>query len=553
MFKKVALLTITVLLVRCATGQSQDPPNVSQVVIWSTLTNSQVMPVTTLNNHQFTPVNSQGQPVTGEISQGLLNIYTDMVDSAVVTTVNLPAHYNIPTSQAALSSVLSTNIAVALSTIPVESPASGVVVKWDKATGELLPVSSTLGPIFTKRAETIGKGKFFIGFTHQDYHFTSLDGHSLNGLSVLFQGGEPSAIMHSGQNATTSMATFNLALDVRVSQDVTFLTYGVTNHFDVSVGLPVVHAGVASTAYNGIIYSGTGTDFNNGDKCWCVDTFTPGTYDLTKPYIGQANLAKTGFGDMLLRFKGVAIERPNAVVAVGMDLRLPTGDAANYLGIGTTAVRPFAVVSLYSKPLKNKIVFAPHADLGWQFSGQSILGGTLQGAPRSATLSDGTTTVPYFGTAFTTTKGDLPDIFSWAVGTEVALGRHNTVIADILGNQIGWVHGVPRLESLDVSGPAPLGVGSPANTTAAPSVTGAQQAMANGLAGYGPNDVPFGRGSFGQYSGAFGYKVRVYGNLIFTAQALVRFDNNGLTARVSPLYGLSYSFGAPAKVSRGGP
>jgi len=539
--KKVALFTIAVLLVRYATAQSQNPPNVSQVVMWSTLTNSQVMPVTTPAG-PFIPVNSKGQSITGEISQGLLNIYTDTVDtSAKAGTVNLPTNYNIPTSQAALSSVLSTNIAVALSTIPVESPASGLVVKWDKATGELLPVSSTLGPIFTKRAETIGKGKFFIGFTHQDYHFTSLDGHSLNGLSVLFQGGEPSTIMHSGQSATTSMATFNLALDVRVSQDVTFLTYGVTNRFDVSVGLPVVHAGVDSTAYNGIVYSGTGFGFKaDGNQCWCVNTFTPGTFDLTKPYIGQASLAKTGFGDMLLRFKGVAIERPNAVVAVGMDLRLPTGDAANYLGIGTTAARPFAVVSLYSKPLKNKIVFAPHADLGWQFSGQSILGGTLQGTAKTATLSDGTTTVPYFGTAFTTTKGYLPDIFSWAVGTEVALGRHNTVIADILGNQIGWVHGVPRLESLDVSGPAPLGVQQSA--VKAPSLTGAQQAMANGLAGYGPNDVPFGRGSLGQYSGAFGYKVRVVGNLIFTAQALVRFDNAGLTARVSPLYGLSYSF-----------
>ena len=264
---------------------------------------------------------------------------------------------------------------------------------------------------------------------------------------------------------------------------------------------------------------------------------------MTKPYIGQGNLAKTGFGDMLLRFKGVALERPNAVFALGgMDLRLPTGDAANYLGIGTTAAKPFAVVSLYSKPLKNKIVFAPHADIGWQFSGQSILGGTLQGTMKSATLSDGVTTVPYYGTGFTTTKGYLPDIFSWAVGTEVSLGRHNTVIADILGNQIGWVHGVPTLESLPVSGPPPSGY---QQSAIPPSVTGAQQAqqaMATGLTAYKPGDVPLGRGSFGQYSGALGYKVRVVGNLVFTFQTLVRFDNNGLTARLSPLYGLSYSF-----------
>ena len=53
---------------------------------------------------------------------------------------------------------------------------------------------------------------------------------------------------------------------------------------------------------------------------------------------------------------------------------------------------------------------------------------------------------------------------------------------------------------------------------------------------------PMLRGSFGQYSGAFGYKARIVGNLVVTFQEVVRFDNNGLTARVSPLYGLGYSF-----------
>jgi hypothetical protein len=48
--------------------------------------------------------------------------------------------------------------------------------------------------------------------------------------------------------------------------------------------------------------------------------------------------------------------------------------------------------------------------------------------------------------------------------------------------------------------------------------------------------------SFGQYSGAFGYKARIIGNLVATFNLLVRFDNNGLTARTTPLYGLSYTF-----------
>jgi hypothetical protein len=54
--------------------------------------------------------------------------------------------------------------------------------------------------------------------------------------------------------------------------------------------------------------------------------------------------------------------------------------------------------------------------------------------------------------------------------------------------------------------------------------------------------VGAGRGSLGQYSGSFGYKARIAGNLVASFNLLVRFDNNGLTARVVPLYGIGYSF-----------
>ncbi len=77
---------------------------------------------------------------------------------------------------------------------------------------------------------------------------------------------------------------------------------------------------------------------------------------------------------------------------------------------------------------------------------------------------------------------------------------------------------------------------SVANVPLPQSAAGAPQLVtASGL-------VSAGRVSFGQYSGAFGYKARIVGNLVATFNMLVRFDNNGLTARATPLYGLSYTF-----------
>jgi hypothetical protein len=124
----------------------------------------------------------------------------------------------------------------------------------------------------------------------------------------------------------------------------------------------------------------------------------------------------------------------------------------------------------------------------------------------------------------------LPDVFSWAGGVELALGRRSTLIADIVGNEIGWIHGIPDTRMLTLpSVPFPTAVGGSAPTTI--PTTG----PVSGL-------ISAGNVSFGQYSGSFGYKVKVAGNLIANVNVLVRFDNNGLVAHIVPLFGVGYSF-----------
>jgi len=167
-------------------------------------------------------------------------------------------------------------------------------------------------------------------------------------------------------------------------------------------------------------------------------------------------------------------------------------------------------------------VLSPHFDAGWQFSGQSVLGGSLTPTQLSQSVA--------LGPPFLTNKGFLPDVFSWAGGVELALGRRSTLIADILGNEIGLIHGIPNTRTLTLANvPFPTAVGGTAASTvpAMGSVSGL---------------ISAGNVSFGQYSGSFGYKVKIVGNLIANANVLVRFDNNGLTAHLVPLFGVGYSF-----------
>jgi len=513
----------------CVSAQSQNTqaPNMFNVLSWSSVFNQTVY-------------NANGAPI-GTLGQTVPNVYAFGANGAtrslaqVGATLPIPG-FQIDTTLLQLNNAINTNIATALGVIPLASPAAGVIFQTDPTTGAALPVTSTLGPVFTERAETIGKNRWYIGFTHEDFHFSSLNGHSLNGLQVLYPGGTPSGITNLQTNAAPLLAypaTFNIGMDVRLSQDVAFITYGVTNRFDISVGLPMVHAAVAARTYNGILYDGDGLGTQTGGavanpNCWCAGTFNPGAYvspavNFTEPNIGQSSLSKTGFGDMLARLKGTILNTPHAAVAVGADLRFATGDEKNYLGTGTTSVRPFVAVSLPTDVLAHGIVFAPHLNLAYQYSGKSILGGQLIPSQLSASMTDGSGSVTYQGAPLTATKGYLPDVFSWALGSEVAFGRHNTFVVDFLGNEIGWVHGSPDLVTSTAQGFLPT---APFASTTVSGLTST------------PNHTI----SYSQYSGAFGYKARLIGNLVFTFNALVRFDNNGLTDRFVPLYGLGYSF-----------
>jgi len=507
--KKVALLATAVLLVRSAKAQSVIP-SVYQVLGYS------AMPT---------------QVPWGYPTGGVLSVFSETVPDYVGSntfngTIHTATNYKAAQNLLSLESAINAGIASALSIVPLSSPASGVILRTDPKTQAELPESSTLGTIFTERAETIGKHQWYIGFSHQDSHFARFNGMDLNTLSLLYTGGYTSGISLSkgASPLATVPATFQIGMNVHLSQDITFLTFGITDRIDVSAGVPVVHTGVAASTYDPMIYAGNGTHVSP-NTCWCVNTLTPGVETLQYAgAIGYAGLSKTGLGDLLFRGKGTVVRKRNMVVAVGTDLRLPTGNETNLLGTGTTSVKPFMAVSLYSKPVRS-LVFSPHFDLGWQFSGKSILAGELQ------TVQLGQTSPVYYGAGpggFTATKDFIPDVFSWAAGTEVALGHHNTLIFDFLGNQIGWIHGI-------------LNVVNTPDQAYAPTAPFAQTKIA-GFVGVNSMGLPI-HSAYGQYSGSLGYKARIAGNLVANLSVLYRFDNNGLVARVVPAYGLSYTFG----------
>lgn len=427
------------------------------------------------------------------------------VNAAAASAIGNLNNYRPFTSLSALLRPLNLGIATQLSTLPIASPASGIILKEDPATGVALPSSQTLGPILTERAETIGARHFYIGFSRQTFVFDRLEGQKLNNFVTLYSGGDPTTIFQGGQRRLTAPVTFNTQVGLRLDQNIAFLTYGLTNRLDVSVGLPLVHTAVSATTFGAQIYNTGNPTTNPAGNCWCVQTFDPAKsaatfntdfgasgFSLNAGDLGHAQQSATGIGDIIARVKGTVLDFRHAVVALGADVRFPSGDAKNYLGAGAAGFKPFVAVSLYTGEL-GKISFAPHVNFGYQINGKSVLGGD----------------------PLTDTKAGLPNALSWAVGSEIGFTRNFTLVADFLGQRLMDAF---RSTSLTVPG---IGLNPP---------------QAQGYL------VPSQGQSFSMNNAAVGFKTKVAGNLLFTANVLFALDDNGLRDKVVPLYGLSYTF-----------
>ena len=393
-------------------------------------------------------------------------------------------------------------VATQLSTIPIASPASGVIFKEDPATGVALPSAQSLGPILTERAETIGKGKFYIGLTRQQFRFEKLESQEIGRLRVLDKGGVATRVYQDGVQQLTSPTTVFTQIDARIDQNAALVTYGITNRLDVSVAMTWVNSSLGVAASDAQIYN-TGDPFNAA-TCWCAQTFDVnssratfgqdfGRSGFAVPGIfGSVRRSSTGIGDTMIRGKGTIFESRQAALAIGGDLRLPTGDALDLHGQGAVSFKPYAALSLHSGSL-GKVRISPHFNVGYQFMGDSVLAGD----------------------PIANTKEALPNQFNWAVGAATSITDRFTLVTDIVGVTL-----------LDAS--RLIVDSATARGRNIPDATGVTT---------GPN-----KQNLTMTNGAFGLKLKLVGNLVFSTNLLVSFDENGLRDKLVPLFGVGYSF-----------
>lgn len=259
-------------------------------------------------------------------------------------------HFNPAVSEgnAAVILFLTDAMSRATASVPLSATSSGATFTF--VGGLPVRTSTSAGPIFGERSQTLGRGRFFLGASVTGINLTSLNGVPLRHLHLNFKHEDNDPVGVFGDPIfENDVIALELALDVNVIVGTLALTYGLTDFIDVGVALPLVRTSVRGRSEAQIMPFG---DFP-------VHHFA-GSFD--EPVLRAAAAldgSAAGIGDVVTRAKVNVVQGQRFGTALLAEVRLPTGDEEDLLGAGASQVRVFGVASAQFG------AFSPHLNLGY--------------------------------------------------------------------------------------------------------------------------------------------------------------------------------------------
>ncbi|HWA58165.1 MAG TPA: hypothetical protein VG692_12970 [Gemmatimonadales bacterium] len=258
------------------------------------------------------------------------------------------------TGNFAVISFISDAVATNASNFPLSATSSGVTFKL--VGGVPVKSTSSAGPIFGERAQTMGRGRFLLGTNMSGIRFKTLRGVPIDNLRLTFTHED---IGNPGLGDPTFE---NDVIDVRMSMYVDllvtsfFATYGLMDHVDLSVAAPLVHTSFQGRSTAQIVPFGTPAfHFFGGTSADPILRASTATF-------GSA----TGIGDVAGRIKINFSNKPGFAFAVLGDARFATGDEKQLLGAGHSSFRAMAIASAqYGQ-------FSPHLNGGYLWRGGDL-------------------------------------------------------------------------------------------------------------------------------------------------------------------------------------
>jgi len=324
------------------------------------------------------------------------------------------------TSASETATAINTGIATQVSQLPLASASAGTVEVYKSGVYETF---NNLGPILTDRAQVVGKGKVFIGFTGSQYVFTDIDGISLGKLPLAYSQTSYYPNTTTPISTTYTSETTNLAF--RLDQFVGVATVGVSKRIDVTVIVPIERVSLGATSSASTSY------IQNAGSATAVGPITnPGNYTP-----GSAS----GLGDLTFNEKTVLQNGERATFSAGFTMRTPTGDDRNLLGSGSWGFNPYIIYSYLAK-------VSPHAKFGYQWNTKTELNNPTDAFGKNRSLPGG---------------------MNYDLGADWAMAKRLTVAGDLLGNQYlnTPVYLLSQISVPTAAGSVPLASGTIGNSS----------------------------------------------------------------------------------------
>jgi hypothetical protein len=217
--------------------------------------------------------------------------------------------------------VIADLVGLEVSTAPIGSSAGGFTFTFDPATRSFARAAPSFGPMFGERAITAGEGRASFGINYIRTTYDTFDGVDLR------DGSFQTVALRAG--STPSFAG-SAQLDITTDTLVLFSNVALNSWFDAAVAVPYINLRIDGT-------------HQIGDR------------------IAEGTASAAGIGDVALRGKIRLYTQEQGGVALGIDLRVPTGDPEAMLGAGVSRTLVSGIWSTTAGAL------APHASFGFEY------------------------------------------------------------------------------------------------------------------------------------------------------------------------------------------
>jgi hypothetical protein len=245
-----------------------------------------------------------------------------------------------------------------IASVPLSATSGGSTFRFEG--GAPVRTSTSPGPIFAERAQTLGKGRVFVGANINRLNFQSLRGVGLHDIALNFvhqNVDSPACDSIEGQDCApygvprleNDVIALRLGLDLEMTVTSFFVSFGLLDRVDVGVAMPVVSTSLIGQSDVQIISFAESAAVH-----YFGGTPTNPQLSTSRSAAGSAS----GLGDVAARVKVNFMQSERTSFAVLADARFPTGSAEDLLGSGHFSGRILGILSAQFGP------FSPHANVG---------------------------------------------------------------------------------------------------------------------------------------------------------------------------------------------